>query len=60
MLESVWWWWGALGTTHLDHFLVEVVGFLLPKLPLLGQLLLQAPEAVMGLSQHQLQLLDLG
>lgn len=50
----------ALGTTHLDHFLVKGVSLFLPELPLLGQLLLQAPEAVMGLSQHQLQLLNLG
>lgn len=45
--------------THLDHFLVETVSFLLPELPLLGQLLLQAPEAVVGLGQDQLKLLDL-
>jgi hypothetical protein len=45
--------------THLDHFLVEAVSLLLPELPLLGQLLLQAPEAVVGLGQDQLKILDL-
>lgn len=44
---------------YLADLLREVVHLVLPQLPLLRELLLQSPQALVGLRQHQLQLLHL-